>query len=101
MLKMPQMFLSTIFVESQDSGSHVAKAAQEEIVPTMVEQRNNFSNKFEDFQALIDDLMNHRLMARQRFEQLEEQRVKQAKVRVNQVKVGVGHTKAKVEEQKQ
>ena len=35
---MPLMFWSKIFVESQDLGSDATKAAQEGIVPIMVEQ---------------------------------------------------------------
>ena len=53
---MPPIFLSQIFVESQNSRSDAVEVAQEENFPTMVEQRNNFSNKFDDFQALIDEL---------------------------------------------
>ena len=49
MLKMTPMFFSKIFVESQDSRSDAVETAHEEIVPTMVEQRNHFSNKFNDF----------------------------------------------------
>ena len=58
MLKMLLMFLSKIFVESQDSGSNVVETTQEEIVLTMMEQRNHFSNKFDDFQALIKEFKN-------------------------------------------
>ena len=46
---MPPMFFSKIFVESQDSGSDVVEAGQDDIVLAMVKQRNNFSNKFDDF----------------------------------------------------
>ena len=55
---MPSNFWSKIFVESQDSGSDIAKAAHDEIVLVMVEQiaRNHFSNKFYDFQVLIEEL---------------------------------------------
>ena len=59
----------------------------------MVEQRNHFSNKFDDFQALIKELKNKSLMAIQRFEQLEAQ---MAKVRAKQDKVKVDQAKARV-----
>ena len=59
----------------------------EEIVPIKVEQRNHFSNKFNDFQVLIEELKNRSLMAKQRFEQLEAQRVEQAKVWVKHARV--------------
>ena len=48
----------------------------------MGEQRNPFSIKFDDFQALIDELKNKNLMTIQRFERLKAQMVEQAKVRV-------------------
>ena len=50
---MPPMFCSKIFVESQDSIYDVAKAEREGIVLAMVEQRNHFPKKFDDFQVLI------------------------------------------------
>ena len=68
---MTPMFFSKIFVKSQDSGYDVVEVAHEEIVPAMVEQRNHFSNKFDDFQVLIEELKNQSLMAKQRFERLE------------------------------
>ena len=58
MLNMILMFFSKIFVESQDLGSDATKAAQEENFQAMVEQRNPFSNKFDYFQALIEELKN-------------------------------------------
>ena len=58
MLKMAPMFSSKISIEFQDSRSDVVKAAREEIVSTMVEQRNHFSNKIDDFHVLIDELKN-------------------------------------------
>ena len=60
--------LSKIFVEYQDSGFDAIEATHEEIVPAMVEQRNHFSNKIHDFQALIEELKNQILIARQHFE---------------------------------
>ena len=64
MLKMEQMFLSKIFVESRNSGSDAAEAEHEEIVPVMMEQINHFFNKFDDFQALIEALKNQSLIAK-------------------------------------
>ena len=55
---MPPIFLSKICVESRESGSDVVQVAHEEIVPVMVEQRSHFSKKFDDFQALIEELKN-------------------------------------------
>ena len=55
---MPPMFWSKIFLESRDSGFDAIEAPHKEIVPAMVEQRNHFSNKFEDFQALIENWKN-------------------------------------------
>ena len=66
----------------------------------MVEQRNNFSNKFDDFQALIDELKNQSLIARQCLEQFEAQMVKQAKVMAEQAKVKADQAKVKVEQAK-
>ena len=45
---MPPMFLSKIFVESQDSRFDVVEAWHEENVPTMVEQIKHFSKNFDD-----------------------------------------------------
>ena len=59
MSKMPLMFFSKIFVESQNSKSNDAEVAQKEIVPAMLEQINHFSNKFYDLQALIKELKNY------------------------------------------
>ena len=66
----------------------------------MVEQRNNFSNKFDDFQALIDELKNQSLITRQCLEQFEVQMVKQAKVMAEQAKVKAYQAKVKVEQAK-
>ena len=55
----------------------------------MVEQRNHFSNKFDDFQ----ESKNQSLMAIQHFERLEAKMVEQAKVRVKQTKVMAEHAK--------
>ena len=55
---MELMFFSKIFVESQDSGFDAIKAEQEEIALAIVEQRNHFSNKFDYFQVLIEELKN-------------------------------------------
>ena len=90
------MFLSKIFVESQDLGSNATEAAQEEIVSAIVEQRNHFSNKFDDFQALIEELKSQSLIARQRFELFEAQRVKQAKVRAEQAKIRFNQAKVRL-----
>ena len=65
---MPPMFWSKIFVESQDSRYDVVEAAKEGIVPAMVEQKNKFFSKFDDFQALIEELKNKSLMAIKHFE---------------------------------
>ena len=65
----------------------------------MVEQRNHFSNKFDDFQALIKELKNQSLMAIQCFERLEAQMVEQAKVRAGQAKARVEQTKTIMEKQ--
>ena len=67
----------------------------------MVEQRNHFSNKFDDFQALIKEFKNQSLIARQRFERLEAQRVKQAKFMAEQAKVKADQAKVNVEKRKQ
>ena len=66
----------------------------------MVEQRNHFSNKFDDFQALIDELKNQSLIARQCLEQFEAQMVKQAKVMAEQAKVRADQAKVKAEQAK-
>ena len=58
MLKMAPMFFSKIFVESQVSGSDAGEVAQEGIVPAIVEQINNFYNKFDDFHPLMEELKN-------------------------------------------
>ena len=92
------MFWSKIFVESQDSRYDVVEAAKEGIVPAMVEQKNNFFNKFDDFQALIEELKNKCLMAIQHFRRLEAQMVEQAKVMVDQGKVRSKQTKNIMEE---
>ena len=52
------MFFSKIFVESQVSRSDAGEVAQEEIVPTILEQRNHFYNKFDDFHPLMEELKN-------------------------------------------
>ena len=86
---MPSNFWSKIFVESQDSGSDVAKVAQEKIVPTMVDQikRNKFSNAFDYFQALIEELKNQGLTISQRLEEPMVGKVKAMANRVQQTKV--------------
>ena len=66
----------------------------------MVEQRNHFSNKFDDFQELIDELKNQSLISRQCFEQFEAQMVKQAKVIAEQAKVRADQAKVKAEQAK-
>ena len=64
-----------------------------------MEPRNHFSNKFDDFQALIDELKNQSLIARQCLEQFEAQlMVKQAKVMAEQAKVRANQAKVKVEQ---
>ena len=60
----------------------------------MVEQRNSFSNKFDDFQTLIEESKNQSLMAIQRFERLEAQMVEQDKVWVDQTKAREEQAKA-------
>ena len=82
----------------------------------MVEQRNHFFNKFDDFQVLIEELKNQSLMAKQHFKRLEAQMVEQAQmvrvkhakvmteqanVRSDQAKFGVDQARTSVEEQKQ
>ena len=52
------MFWSKIFVKSQQSRSNAKEATHEGIVLTMVEQINHLSNKFDDFQALKEELKN-------------------------------------------
>ena len=64
----------------------------------MVEQINNFFNKFDDFQALIEELKNKRWMAIQHFERLEAQMVKQAKVKADHGKARAEQTKNVMEE---
>ena len=59
----------------------------------MVEQSNHFSNKFDDFQALIEELNNQSLMVIQRFERLETQMVEQAKVKTDHAKTKAYQTK--------
>ena len=66
----------------------------------MVEQRNHFSNKFDDFQALIDELKNQILIARQCLEQFEAQMVEHAKVMAEQAKVRADQAKVKAEQAK-
>ena len=64
------MFWSKIFVESQDLRSDDAEATQEVIVPVMVEQieRNQYSNAFDYFHALIEELKSEYWISTQRFE---------------------------------
>ena len=85
MLKRPLIFCSKIFVKSQDSGFDAVEAAQEGIVPAMVDQieRKHFSNTFDDFQALIEELKNQSLISSQL---LEAQMTKQAKAMVEKLK---------------
>ena len=64
----------------------------------MVEQRINFFNKFDDFQALIEELKNKSLMAIQHFARLEAQMVEQAKVKADQGKARAEQTKNIMEE---
>ena len=99
---MPSNFWSKIFVESQDLRSDAAEVAHEEIVLAMVEQieRNRFSNKFDDFQVLIEGLKNQSLMAIQHFERFEAQMVEQAKVRVKHAKVMTKQAKVMAEQAK-
>ena len=47
----------------------------------MVEQGNDFSNNFDDFQALIEKLKNQSFMVINHFEWLEAQMAEQVKVR--------------------
>ena len=56
-----------IFIESQESRSDAAKAAHEGIVPAIVDliERNHFSNSFDYFQALIEEMNNWSLMITQ------------------------------------
>ena len=65
---MPLIFFSKLFVESQDLGTDLAEATQEEIVLAMVEQRNHFSNKFDGFLGIDKGIEEPKLIARQRFE---------------------------------
>ena len=60
------------------------KAAHEEIVPTMVEQIeiNQFSNSFDYFKVLIEELKNHRMIISQ---QLEAPMVRQVKTMAKRV----------------
>ena len=57
----------------------------------MVGQRNHFSNKFDDFQALITELKNQSLIAKVM--------AKQAKVRADQAKVSVEERKQQTQSQ--
>ena len=100
MLKMGPMFFSKIFVESQGSGSDATETTQEEIVLAIVEQRNHFSNKFDDFQVLKEELKNQILMATQCFERLEAQMVEKAKVKVKHAKVMAKQAKVKADQAK-
>ena len=52
----------------------------------MVEQRKHFFNKFDDFQALIEELKNYNLIVVQRFERHGAQLAKQAKIRADEAK---------------
>ena len=97
---MPPIFFSKISIEARDSRSDVAEAEHEEILPTMVEQRNHFSNKFDDFQLSIEELKDQSLMATQCLEQLEAQMVEQAKVMVMQAKVMVMQAKVMAKQAK-
>ena len=92
------MSWSKIFVESQDSRSDDAKATPEVIVPIMVEQieRNQYSNAFDYFHALIEELKNECLISTQRFEACM---VEQAKVVMKeQARTTTEQTKAIAEE---
>ena len=71
LLKMSPMFWSKIIEESWDSRSYATETTQKWIVPAMVDKRNNFSNKFDDFQTIIEGLKNRSFMVIQRFERLE------------------------------
>ena len=64
----------------------------------MVEQINNFFNKFDDFQAMIEELKNKSWMAIQHFERLEAQMVEQAKVKTDHGKARAEQTKNIMEE---
>ena len=87
------MFWSKIFVEFQDSRSDDAEATQEVIVLVMVEQieRNQYSNAFDYFHALIEELKSECRISTQPFEacmveQAEDVIKEQAKTTTEQAK---------------
>ena len=98
MLKMAPMFFSKIFVESYDLRSENVEAPNEEIVLAMVEQRYHFSNKFDDFQALKEELKNHRLIV-EVMKKLAKAwaRAEQSKIKSNQAKVKADQAKVKAD----
>ena len=91
LLKMPPKFWSKISIKSQDSRFDVVEATQERVVPAMVEQRNYFSNKFYDFRALIEEMINQSLMTTRCF---EERMATQTKAIYGQVRAMAKETKA-------